>query len=105
MDVEVDGTLIPADTAVVVLTAGCNRDPAVWDQPDHFDITRPTTPDNLSFSGGSHYCLGAPLARLEADVALRVLATRLPALHQTGPADRRRSAIIRGLRHLPVTNG
>ncbi|GAA5201067.1 cytochrome P450 [Rugosimonospora acidiphila] len=102
VDVEVAGRRIPADTAFVVLTAGCNRDPQVWDEPNRFDITRPTTPDNLSFSGGSHYCLGAPLARLEADVAFRVLATRLPNLHQTGPADRRRSAIIRGLRHLPV---
>ncbi|MFF4607330.1 cytochrome P450 [Streptomyces sp. NPDC001339] len=102
---EIDGKVIEPDTPVVVLTGGCNRDPLVWDEPDRFDITRPVTPDNLAFAGGQHYCLGAPLARLEGEVAFRVLATRLPELHRTGPFVRRRSAIIRGLRSLPVSGG
>jgi P450-derived glycosyltransferase activator len=102
-DVELAGVALPADTQVVVLTAAANRDPAVYPDPDRFDITRDVKPDHLSFSGGLHYCLGAPLARLEAEVALGTLAARLGGLHSAGPTRRRRSPIIRGLLRLPVS--
>ncbi|MEO8750931.1 MAG: cytochrome P450 [Allobranchiibius sp.] len=101
-DSVIEGYEVPAGHRVLCLLAAANRDPARFERPNFFDITR-TDIDHLAFSGGVHYCVGAPLARLEAQIALRVLAERMPKLHPGGPPRRRSSVTIRGLRSLPVT--
>ena len=100
-DVEVAGTTIPRGAQVILALAAGNRDPLVYDRPDAFDIDRGA--QHLSFSGGIHYCLGAPLARIEAQIALGQFATRLenPAL-VTDPPPYRQSPVLRGPQHLMV---
>jgi cytochrome P450 len=85
-DVELAGVRIPAGTLVFANTAAANRDPAVFSDPDRFDITRENTVGTLSFGNGAHYCLGSHLARLELTEALTVMAKRMPNLHRTGPS-------------------
>lgn len=104
-DVELVGDVVPAGSAVAVLLGAANRDPAVFPDPDRYDITRNSKTEHLSFSGGPHYCLGAPLARMEAAVAFRAIAARLPDLRQTGPVERWMSVSARGLRRFPVATG
>lgn len=77
-DVEFGGCVFPSGTFVLVNTFAANRDPAVYDDPDRFDITRESAPAILTFGGGIHYCLGANLARRELAEALKILATRMP---------------------------
>lgn len=98
-DGELGGTRVARGTWVIPLLAGANRDPAVFDRPDEFVVDRyrdPQTPAHLAFSGGIHYCLGASLARLEATVALQLLAQRLPDLKLVGEPRMRRSVSVRG---------
>ncbi|MFN0092447.1 MAG: cytochrome P450, partial [Acidimicrobiales bacterium] len=71
--VTLSGVDIPADADLLVSIGAANRDPAVFDRPDVFDIRRPNAREHLSFGGGAHLCLGAPLARLEARVVLEEL--------------------------------
>lgn len=78
-DVEWYGKTIPRDTRVVGMIAAANRDPRVYDEPDVFDIAR-RGPPHWSFGGGEHLCLGAHLARLEAQVAIGTLVRRLDGL-------------------------
>ncbi|KAA5831058.1 cytochrome P450 [Saccharopolyspora hirsuta] len=99
---ELAGRRLAADTPVLALLAAAGRDPAAHPDPDRFDLDRPDRADHLAFSSGVHYCLGAPLARLEAEVAFRALATRLPHLRRAGAATRRPTSIIHGLAALPV---
>jgi cytochrome P450 len=73
------GVEVPAGSMVILSLAAANRDPAVFDNPDRFDITRSPN-DHLAFAYGPHFCLGAPLARLEGKIALTELATRFPDL-------------------------
>jgi len=79
-----------------------NRDPAVYPDPDRFDIARRPALPNLTFGGGEHYCLGAALARAELQEALPILARRLPRLELDGEIEWRRQALIRGPQHLPI---
>ncbi|MFF1698100.1 cytochrome P450 [Streptomyces sp. NPDC058257] len=102
-DTALHGHHIKADSSVVVLIGSANRDPEVYTDPDRFDLTREDPAEHLSFSGGMHYCIGAPLARMEGETALRVLVDRLPDLHVAGPVARRSSPVISGCVRLPVT--
>jgi cytochrome P450 len=69
---------------VLTLIGGANRDPEAYDHPATFDITRQNPAPHLPFSSGIHYCLGQPLARLEAAIAFRLLAERMPTLRLAG---------------------
>ena len=100
--VELAGSTLAADTHVMVMLAAGNRDPEVYPEPHRFDITRSDPADHLAFAGGVHYCLGAPLARLEGEVALQVLAQRLPELRTAGPLRRRPGSAIRGYAAIPM---
>lgn len=102
--VELAGKRVTKDQWVIVLIGGANRDPQGWTDPGRFDITREQTADHLSFSSGIHYCVGQPLAKLEAVVALRTLAQRMPGLRRAGAVRRRASNTIRGPRRLPVAS-
>ncbi|MFF2542459.1 cytochrome P450 [Kitasatospora sp. NPDC058063] len=101
--VELGGVVLPVDSELAIVAAGANRDPQVFPDPARFDITRVSRNDTLAFSAGIHYCLGAPLARFEAEVAYRTLISRMPGLRQAGPVRRRGSFIIRGLREFPLS--
>jgi cytochrome P450 len=77
-DVTMNGVTMPKGARLYLLYASANRDESVFPDPDRFDPARPNLGNHLAFSRGIHYCLGAPLARLEGKVALEVLAARLP---------------------------
>jgi len=85
-DAELGGYTFPAGTFIFLNTFAANCDPAVYDDPDRFDITREAPPAILTFGGGVHYCLGANLARLELAEALKILAVRIPNPRCVGPA-------------------
>ena len=91
--------------ACPTLIGGATRDPEVYDRPGTIDIDRDPAVGNLAFSSGIHYCIGQPLARLEATTALRLLAERLPQLSLAGPVRRRSGFVIRGPLSLPVRAG
>jgi cytochrome P450 len=78
--VDIGGVTVPADANVLLLLGAANRDPAVFGNPDHLDIHRANAKEHLSFGHGAHFCLGAPLVRLEARVVLEELSARLPQL-------------------------
>jgi cytochrome P450 len=101
-EAEIAGEVFRPGQGVALLIGGAGRDPAVYPEPDRFDITRAGGPEHLAFSGGAHYCLGAPLARLEGEIALRHLAERLPDLHRTGRPVMRPQITVRGFQRLPV---
>ncbi|MCP2169518.1 cytochrome P450 family protein [Goodfellowiella coeruleoviolacea] len=96
--------VIPAEEIVLVALASANRDPGRFADPDKLDITRPTS-GHVAFGHGIHYCLGAPLARLEGEIAIRRLLERFPNLRLAAdPVELswRGSTIVHGLRTLPV---
>jgi cytochrome P450 len=102
--VTVDGVDIPAGVPVNVAYGAANRDPKAYDRPDEFDLERDDDAHHVAFGMGIHYCLGSPLARLEARVALERLLDRYAALERgEAPAQRQTSAtIVRGFAHLPL---
>lgn len=94
-------TVEPGETTLLLLAAA-NRDPDAFPDPDRLDLTRPKTPPHLGFAHGIHFCLGAALARLEAEAALGVVLPRL-ALGPERPAIKRRPNIaVRGLAAFPL---
>ncbi|MGV9268321.1 cytochrome P450 family protein [Kitasatospora sp. NPDC003701] len=102
--VELGGTRIAAGDSVLVSLAAASRDPRHFPDPDRFDIRRRPA-GQLGFGHGIHHCLGAPLARTEAAIALRALLARCPGLALAAdPAalERRPSVMLRGVRSLPV---
>lgn len=102
---DLGGAPLPPGTVLMLVLAAANRDPDVFPDPHRFDITRSDAGQHLAFLSGAHYCVGAPLARMEADVALGVLAERLPELRRAGRLRRRPTAALRGLLNLPVSSG
>jgi cytochrome P450 len=102
--IEIGGTAIAAGEIVVVSLNAANRDPAQFPQPDRLDFTREGA-GHTAFGHGLHYCLGAPLARVEARIAIGTLLDRFPGLRLDGPADALTwapSMIMNGLTALPV---
>ena len=100
-DAEVGGCFVPAGQQRIVAFAAANRDPQVFARPDEFDITRTPNP-HLAFSAGPHYCLGAPLARMHAEIALSALFTRLPGLRLAGLPGWLGSVPVRQIATLPI---
>ncbi len=86
---------------VAALLGAANRDPAVFADPDRFDVGRQDNP-HLGFGAGIHFCVGAPLARVELQASLRTLLGRFPALRLDAVPERRPEFVIRGVRSLPV---
>jgi len=101
-DAEFGGYLFPAGTFVFANTFAANRDPAIYDDADRFDIARTDLPGILTFGGGAHYCLGANLARRELAEALVVLTRRLCAPHRVGPAPWKSVLGMTGPTTLPI---
>ncbi|MFP4854776.1 cytochrome P450, partial [Paraburkholderia sp. BR14264] len=102
-DVEVAGTTIPAGSPVWIAWAAANRDERHFEDPDEFNPHRSGN-DHLSFGAGIHACFGAPLARLETQIALATLFRRLvnPKL-VTDPPPYRKNALLRGPSELRIT--
>ncbi|MEU2162288.1 cytochrome P450 [Streptomyces chengbuensis] len=102
-DVKVEDLVIREGDVLLVSFCGANRDPAKFPDPHRLDITRDAS-GHLAFSHGIHHCLGAPLARMEAQVAIGTLVRRFPGVKLAGPT-RWRENIMRGLHELPVILG
>ncbi|WP_335936485.1 cytochrome P450 [Streptomyces sp. PTD5-9] len=103
-DTELLGTPVPAGTGLVLVLAAANRDARRFTDPGRFDPDR-VAGQPLSFGAGAHYCLGAPLARLEAGIALTRLLRRFPALTRVEPPVYRDRWVVRGLDTFPVALG
>ncbi len=101
-DTEVAGHPVPAGTRIAALLGAAARDPEAVDRPDELDVGRVRNP-HLGFGAGVHYCLGAPLARLEIAAVLDALRVHLPGMVLAGEPERLPTFVMRGLRTLPVT--
>jgi len=104
-DVQIGGQLIKRSTPVIVVLGATGRDPHQFESADELDIGRSQN-KHLDFGYGIHYCLGAPLARLEGKIAIGTLIQRIPNLQLAVPVsdlEYRTSTIVRGLVKLPVT--
>ena len=105
-DVDVGGHTIEAGAFVAVVLASANRDRAHWgDTADQLDLTRTNAHDHLSFGGGAHHCLGAALARLEAQIALGTLVRRFPGIELAGDPEWNGRINLRGMDRLPLSLG
>ncbi|PSL20451.1 cytochrome P450 [Shimia abyssi] len=100
-DIEVAGHTFRRGDQVALLLGAANRDPGVWDEPDQFRPNRPIV-TNTSFGGGIHFCVGAPLARLEMQIALPILFDRCPNLRLTQPPAYANTYHFHGLSRLEV---
>jgi cytochrome P450 len=95
---------IPTDSKVLMMFGSVNRDPEQWDEPDRFDVTRDLTAlkRHAAFGVGIHYCLGAPLSRLEGAIALAAVLDRMPAIRPDGEPVPVKAAVLNGYESLPV---
>ncbi|MEU5115464.1 cytochrome P450 [Streptomyces longwoodensis] len=100
-DIEIDGTTVPKGAEVALLFGSANHDPAVFTDPERLDLTRADNP-HISFSAGIHYCIGAPLARIELAASMTALLTKTPTLALAAEPARKPNFVIRGLEGLPV---
>ncbi|HTX62308.1 MAG TPA: cytochrome P450, partial [Acidimicrobiales bacterium] len=101
---EAGGIRVPKGTFLLVVIGAANRDPRAYEKPDRLDI-RPVPAAHLAFGQGIHFCLGAPLARLEAQIALRALVRRFPALGLAGEPVWKDNVVLRGIQRLDVEVG
>lgn len=100
-DVEVSGVPVAAGQKIAVLLGSANRDPAVFDAPDTFVVGRETNP-HVAFGVGVHFCLGAPLARMELVESVQALFSRFPDLGLDGEPESRGTFVLRGYHRVPV---
>jgi cytochrome P450 len=102
-DITIDGATIPANSLVFAWLASANRDERQFPEPERFDITREPN-HHMAFGHGIHFCLGAPLSRLEASIALPMLIEQLPDLHVVAdqPMQLYGGSALFGFKHLPV---
>ncbi|MWA04965.1 cytochrome P450 [Actinomadura sp. LD22] len=103
-EVRLSGTVIPAKEKVLCFVGAANRDPREWEDPDRFDIRRRAA-NHLAFGSGVHACVGAGIARLEAEILLGALARRARTLEPAGPPRSRPHNILRSLAELPLRAG
>lgn len=104
-ELRIGDVTIPARQQVIPLLGAANRDPATFAEPDRLDLGRANARQHVAFGGGAHFCLGAPLARLEGEIALSSLVRRFATLELDGTPVRRPTFTLRGLRELPVRIG
>lgn len=103
-DTEIGGSKVEAGSLIAVMFGAANRDPAQFPEPERFDVAR-TPNDHVAFGEGIHFCLGAPLARLEGRIAFEEIVERFSRIELAEPGEPisyRGSFITRGLRHLPL---
>ncbi|MFJ9869926.1 cytochrome P450 [Streptomyces sp. NPDC101165] len=100
-DIEIDGTTIPRGAEIAMLFGSANHDPEVFRNPENLDLTRKDNP-HISFSAGIHYCIGAPLARIELAASMTALLEKAPALTLAADPERKPNFVIRGLEGLDV---
>ena len=102
VDIELDGKCIKAGQHVIFLLGAANRDPSVFTDPDALDLSRADV-RHMSFGGGIHFCVGAPLARLEGEIAFESLVKAFPEMHLTSDElEWREMLVLHGLKELPV---
>jgi cytochrome P450 len=101
-DIEVHGVRIERGAEIAMLFGAANHDPAVFADPERLDLGRTPNP-HISFSAGIHYCLGAPLARVELGTSLDTLVRRVPNLALAVEPQRKPNFVMRGLEALKVT--
>lgn len=101
-DIEVEGVAIPRGVEVALVFGSANHDDSVFSDAATFDVGREHNP-HISFGAGIHFCLGAPLARMELQTSFATVLDRMPTIQPVQPADWGPGYIIRGLRTLPVT--
>lgn len=100
-DIEIDGTTIPRGAEIAMLFGSANHDPAVFQSPEKLDLARKDNP-HISFSAGIHYCIGAPLARIELAASMAALLEKAPGLALAAEPERKPNFVIRGLEGLAV---
>ncbi|KOV90674.1 MULTISPECIES: cytochrome P450 [unclassified Streptomyces] len=100
-DIEIDGMTIPRGSEIAMLFGSANHDPAVFTDPARLDLTREENP-HISFSAGIHYCIGAPLARMELAASMTALLRQAPTLTLAEEPKRKPNFVIRGLEGLSV---
>jgi cytochrome P450 len=102
VDTEIRGQAIKTGDKVTIWYPSANRDEEVFEDPYRFDIRRSPNPHTTFGAGGAHFCLGANLARMEMRVLFDELFDRVQEFKSAGPAERLRSNIVNGIKHLPV---
>ncbi|WP_405586465.1 cytochrome P450 [Streptomyces sp. NBC_01092] len=103
-EIEIAGTTIPRGAEIAMLFGSANHDPEVFETPDRLDLTRAENP-HISFSAGIHYCIGAPLARIELAASMTALLEQAPTLRLAAEPERKPNFVIRGLEGLSVEVG
>ena len=102
-DVEIAGVAVPKGAELGLLFGSANRDPATFEEPDRLDLGRSDAAQHLSFGAGVHYCLGAPLGRLELELSFGTLLDRLPGMDLAAEPAWKPTYILRGLEALRVS--
>jgi len=103
-DTEIGGVTIKEGQKIAALIGSANRDESVFDQPERFDILRDPNP-HIGFGAGIHFCIGAPLARMEMSIALPALLTRFPQIEMSGEPVSRGTFVLRGWAEVPIHSG